>query len=110
MTYEQWQDLQGRVSDKFQNVKKGKELLPEGPGEREYLECDTPAGRIRLELWMRPVVLERKTLYTHRMNTAATVQYRYDESEHSLTLHAYRWDGGEEDWHEVKAADMAGAF
>ncbi len=108
MTYESWQDLIERLQEKFPGSRTGKEELPEGPGHREFLEAATLAGKVRLELWVRPVVLEKKTLYSHRMNTAATVQYRYDESQHTLTLKAYRWDEAAGDWAELDPKALAG--
>ena len=110
MTYERWQELKERVTKQMPNAKTGTEGLPDGPGHREFIEAATPMGRMRLELWVRPKVLERKTLYSHRMNSAATVQYTYDESEHSLTFKAFRWDEGEADWLEVKPEAVSAVF
>lgn len=110
MTYDQWKDLQTRIDDKFQDVKRGKSALPDGPGELEFVEFKSPMGLVRLELWIRPKVLERKTIYSHRMNTAATVQYTYDETEHTFTFKAYRQDERSGEWTEVRAEGLVAAF
>ena len=110
MTYERWQEITDRAQKQTSGVEVGREDLPDGPGYREFIELNSVAGKIRLELWVRPKVLEKKTLYSHRMNTAATVQYRYDETEHTLTLHAYRWDESASAWQEVGAETLASAL
>ncbi len=107
MTYERWQELIEKIKKQNPEADIGREDLSDGPGYREYVEISLPAGRIRLELWVRPKVIERKTLYSHRMNTAATVQYKYDESEHSISLHAYSWNSTQNDWQEVGFETMA---
>lgn len=110
MTYERWQDLIAKLKDHSQDAKLGKEDLPEGPGHCEFAEFTTPMGRMRLELIVRPVVLEKKMLYSHRMNTAATVKYTYDESEHTFTFKAYRFDEAVGDWVEVRPEAITASF
>lgn len=107
MTYERWQEIIDRVKKQSPEAIVGRVDLPDGPGHREFVEIMAPVGRVRLELWVRPKVLEKKTLYSHRMNSAATVQYKYDESEHTFTLHSYRWEDGIQDWQEVNTEAFA---
>ena len=92
MTYERWQELREQLRGKFAITSQGQTELEPGPGHVEFLECNTPAGAIRLELGVRPKVLSKKTYYSKRMGAASTVDYKYDENEHTLTLKAYRQD------------------
>ena len=108
MTYERWQTLCESLKDKFTVSAEGKEELDSGPGHCEFLECTTPMGQVRLELEVRPRVLEKKMFYSKRAGTTATVEYKYDENEHTLTLKAYRLDPGTGDWVEVKPEAFAG--
>ena len=110
MTYERWQEIVKRAQQQYPEALVGKEALPEGPGTCEFIEMATPGGKVRLELWIRPKVIEKKTLYSHRMHSAATVKYSYDESEHTLTLHAYKWDEFHEDWQEMGAETLAASL
>ena len=110
MTYERWQEIITHAQKQYPEAQVGKEELPDGPGSREFIEMKTSGGKVRLELWIRPKVLEKKTLYSHRMHSAATVQYKYDESEHALTLHAYRWDDVTNDWQEMSAERLAASL
>lgn len=107
MTYERWQEIIERVKKQSPEVSTGQEDLPDGPGHKEFIELVSPLGRMRLELWVRPKVLEKKTLYSHRMNSAATVQYKYDETEHTFTLHCFRFKAESGDWQEVNAESLA---
>lgn len=110
MTYERWQELIQKIKKQNPQAEIGREDLPDSPGYREYVEISLPAGKVRLELWVKPKVIERKTLYSHRMNTAATVQYKYDESEHTITMHAYRLDSAQNDWQEVGFETLASSL
>ncbi len=110
MTYERWQEIKTRFKNITPPALIGQEDLPEGPGYREFIEAELPSGKIRLELWIRPKVLERKTLYTHRMNTAATVKYQYDDTEQTLTLRVFRWQSEQNNWQEVGLETLASAL
>ena len=110
MTYERWQEIIERVTKQSPQAKVGREDLAEGPGHREFVEFTSPAGEMRLELWVRPKVLEKKTLYSHRMHSAATVQYRYDETQNTLSLHAYRWHTLSNSWQEVRAEALTASL
>lgn len=107
MTYERWQEIVNRARQQDPQAVISREDLPVGPGWREFIEMMTPAGKVRLELWLRPKILERKTLYSHRMHSAATVQYKYDESEQTLIFKAYRWNDSRGDWQEINADAVA---
>jgi hypothetical protein len=108
MTYERWQALRESLKGKFKVSAEGAEELEPGPGHVEFLECATPMGQIRLELEVRPRVLEKKTYYSKRAGSSTTVEYKYDENEHTLTLKAYRLDSGSGEWVEVKPEAFAG--
>ncbi len=103
MTYERWQDIINKIKSQFTVLTEGKEPLPEGPGEREFVEFQGPQGKIKLELVKRPVVLDKKTHYSKRIGSSTAIEYVYDEKEQSLTFHAYSWDEAIADWQEIKA-------
>lgn len=103
MTYERWEGLVQTIRDKFGISAQGKEELNPGPGHVEYLECATPVGEVRLELEVKPRVLEKKTYYSKRAGAATTVEYKYDPEAHTLTLHALRKDPVTGEWSELSA-------
>jgi hypothetical protein len=108
MTYERWQTLKGSLKDKFPQFTEGTEELDPGPGHYEFLECTTPMGQVRLELEVRPRILEKKTYFNKRAGSGTVVEYKYDENEHTLTLKAFRFDQASGDWVEVKPEAFAG--
>lgn len=101
MTKERWDDLIATILDRFPVERRGQEPLEEGPGQRDFVEFTSPAGKVRLELITRPVVLGKHTFGGRKIGTATGVKYEYSESEFTHGLHAYRWTGGE--WQEIEA-------
>lgn len=110
MTYERWETLVQTIKDKFGLSSQGKEELNPGPGHLEFLECVTPMGEVRLELEVRPRVLEKKTYYSKRAGSSTTVEYKYDPEAHTLTLRALRKDSGTGEWLELKAEQLVGSL
>ncbi len=110
MTYERWENLVQTIRDKFGISAQGKEELDPGPGHVEYLVCSTPVGEVRLELEVKPRVLEKKTYYSKRAGAATTVEYKYDPDAHTLTLHALRKDPGTGDWVELSTEALTTAL
>jgi len=110
MTYERWQNLTQMVKDKFKVVGEGKEELDPGPGYVEFIECETPTGKVRVELVVRPLVAEKKFIYSKRAGTSASVEYKYDPKEHTLTLHAFKWDEASNNWEEIKNGPFVSSF
>ncbi|HCU48180.1 TPA: hypothetical protein DIC39_03985 [Patescibacteria group bacterium] len=107
MTYERWQDLVNKVKTQFAVLGEGKEPLGDMPGEREFVEFEAPMGKMKLELVRRPVVLDKKTIYSKRIGSGTAVEYVYDEKEQTLTFHAFKWSPQSEEWQEVKAETFA---
>lgn len=103
MTYERWQTLLESIRGKFTVTSQGTVELAPGPGHVEFVECVTPVGNVRLELEVRPKILEKKTYYSKRVGSHTAVEYRYDEHEHTLTLRALRQDESTGEWSEITA-------
>jgi len=110
MTYERWQNLMQMVKDKFTITSEGREELDPGPGYAEFVECITPAGKVRLELLVKPLVAEKKFIYSKRAGTSATVEYKYDPKEHTLTLKVFKWNEASGDWEEMRGDNFVSSF
>ncbi|MBI5733562.1 MAG: hypothetical protein HY973_01275 [Candidatus Kerfeldbacteria bacterium] len=109
MTYERWQDICESVKSKFKVQAEAQEPSADGHGHVEFLEFSGPLGEMRLELAVRPRVKDVKTIYSKRMGSQSTVQYEYDDSVHTLTLHVFRRSTGG-DWQEIKTDDLLRVF
>lgn len=110
MTYERWQSLVGEIKDKFKAVSLSQEALSGGPGSKEVLEFVGPAGRIKLELTIRPRLLGKKTIYSKRIGSATTVDYEYDAKEKVFSLAAFRFVDASGQWQEINGSNFIGNF
>jgi hypothetical protein len=109
MTKERWNDIVGQVKDNFSIEEEGKEELPEeeGVGDRYFVVFTGPLGRMMLELVERPVILDKKTIYSNRIGSQTQVEYVYSEDEKTYKMHAYRWDEAANEWMEMEAGKLS---
>jgi hypothetical protein len=76
-------------------------------GTADVLVVETPMGRMKLAFESRPVVLDKKFIYSHRGGTAARTEYEFSDKEFTHKLKAYKWDDLDEDWKEIDASSFA---
>jgi hypothetical protein len=109
MTKERWKDIVGQVKDNFEVDEEGQEELPEeeGVGLRHFVLFTGPLGRMMLELIERPVILDKKTIYSNRIGSQTQVEYVYSEEEKTYKLYAYRWDEALGEWVEMEAGKLS---
>ena len=107
MTDDKWKDLVEMVQGNFKNVKLSTEDLimdtPDGPkvqGTEDILVFSTPTGRFKLVRENKPVVLEKKMMYTHRPGDTARAEYKFSDTELSHKLRVYKEEDFDE-WEEV---------
>ena len=109
MTPEKWQNIIGNIKDNFKVEDEGSEHLEEEGGvDIEYIVFQGPLGRMRLEFVSKPVVLDKKTLYSRRIGSETKVEYVYSETERTYNLTAYKWDDDKNEWTEVEAGALTG--
>ena len=103
MHLDQWKDTLAMVKQKFTVLSEGKEDLEDIPrGFVEFVEFSSPQGKMRLEFITKPVVLDKKTIYSKLGKTASNVQYVYSESEFTHRLEAYKWNEAIGEWEEMR--------
>ena len=76
-------------------------------GTAEVLVIETPAGRVKLAYESRPVVLDKKMIYSHQQGKSARTEYKYSDTEFSHKIKAYKWDDDNEEWIEIDAGNFA---
>ncbi len=104
MTPEKWQSIADKIKDDFQVEDEGEEHIDdEGGIDISYIVFSGPVGRIRLEFVAKPVVLDKKTIYSRRIGSETKVDYVYSEEEKSYTLLAYKWNESKNDWQEINS-------
>jgi hypothetical protein len=115
METDKWEGLKEETKRKFKVLEEGTEDLliqtSEGlikQGVAEFMVFESPLGKIKLVRENRPVVLDKKFIYSHRAGQAARTEYKFSDSEFSHKLKVYKWDDDEDDWKEIDAAAFAG--
>lgn len=114
MDIDRWEGLKEELRRKFKVLEeKTEDLLVETNdgliknGTAEVLVFESPLGRMKLSMEKRPVVLDKKFIYSHRAGQAARTEYTFSDSEFSYTMKAYKWDDGEEEWDEIDAGNFS---
>jgi hypothetical protein len=107
MTREKWETIKGKVMDAMEVTDKGSEHYDEEGGvDIDFIEFNSPLGKTRLEFLERPVVLDKKTVYSHRGGSDTGVEYVYSPTEKSARLIVYKWDDDANDWLEINAEKL----
>lgn len=104
MHLDKWKDIKAMVKEKFKVLHEEKGALEDIPNATlEVLEFDGPQGKMRLEYTIRPVVLDKKTIYSKLGKTAGATQYTYSPDEVTYKFKAFKWNDGLGEWEEVKS-------
>ena len=107
MTPEKWKDITGNIKDNFEVKDEGQTHVDEEGGmDIEYIEFNGPLGKMRLEFVIKPVILDKKTIYSNRIGSETSVDYVYSDDEKSHQLVAYKWDENQDDWIEIEASNF----
>ena len=72
----------------------------EGPviqGKVEVLIFPTPIGKIKLTRESKPVVLDKKIIYSHQQNKSGRAEYTFSDTEFSHKIKAYKWDDDDDE-------------
>jgi hypothetical protein len=104
MQKERWLDLVGSIKEKFHVEEHEFYQDPLGGGiEGEYIVFISPMGRVKLDYASKPVVLDKKTLYSNRAGQETKVEYVYSPTEKSSKMSAFLWSDDEDEWVEIDA-------
>jgi len=107
MRPEKWQEIKDNVAQKFGiEDRETKAAEFEGEADFEAIIFNSPVGKVKLEFISRPVVLDRKTIYSNRIGSDTKVEYIYSDTERSGSMKAFRWNDAENDWNEIDASNF----
>ena len=107
MTPKRWEDLIGKIKDKFTVLEHHQfHLDQEGGTELEDIIFKGPLGKTKLEFTAKPLVVDKKTTYSRRIGSTTKVDYLYSPTEKSYKLKVYRWDSAQDDWLEMEAKNL----
>ncbi|MFA5990958.1 MAG: hypothetical protein WC794_01775 [Candidatus Doudnabacteria bacterium] len=107
MQDDKWQDLVDTAQKHFKFVTLTKEDLvmdtQDGPviqGTQDILIFTNPAGKFKVIRENKPVVLEKKELFSHRAGQSAQAQYKFSETEFSHKIRVFKEIDFDE-WDEI---------
>ena len=104
MTVEKWKDIVGKIKDNFKFEEEGNDHYDERGGvDIEFIIFEGPLGRMKLEFISKPVVIDKKTIYSNRIGSETKVDYIYSVDEKTEKLVAYKWSEDQDNWVEIEA-------
>jgi len=106
MTDERWEQIKEMVNKDFQDVENTISDLPEeqGSGTKETLIFEGPLGKMKLEYYVKALVLGKKTHFSKRAGQQTKVDYVTSETEKVRTMLAFKWEDSTQYWVEMDAA------
>lgn len=108
MTPEKWQKIMGNAEDNFEVSERGTDHIDDQGGvDVEFIEFIGPLGKMKLEFVTKPILLDKKTSYSHRAGSDIGVEYVYSPDEKSHKLMAYKWDEDSESWVEIDSDNFS---
>jgi hypothetical protein len=110
MQNEQWENLIDSLEIKFGKLERKRrttvttnDIGHEIKNEEEWLEFETPSGKMRLSRITRPMIIDKKFHYTHTAKAKGKVEYVLSETEKSYRVVLSQWNSLNNDWQEVQA-------
>lgn len=113
MQDDKWEALKEELKRKFKVEDEHFEDLvmdtADGPvvqGKVEILIFPSPIGKVKLARESKPVVLDKREIYSHQQGKAARTEYVFSETEFSHKIKAYKWDDDNDEWKEMDAGNF----
>lgn len=108
MNDSRWENLTKMIESKFDVEEDCIQEIPnsEGGGKIDVMICNAGTGRIKLERYVRPLVLSKKTFYSKRGGSETSEEYVYSEDETTQSLKLYKWDDFNEVWQEISSNNI----
>jgi len=70
-------------------------------GQREFVEFESPLGKMKIERITRPRVIDKKVLHTKRIGGKVAVDYVYSPDEFISEIKIYQWQSQNNLWQEI---------
>lgn len=111
MSADLWSEILDRLEQQYgeMNIEKISESREDDTGQKltseiQRVEFETAQGRMRVELVTAPMILDKKTHYTHTSGASANVEYILSDTEKTERIRAYRYDDDTDDWMEINTS------
>ncbi len=108
MNPEKWKEIMGNVLDNMEVEESDKYTSDdENGGEIEYIIFQSPLGRTKLEFVSKPLIIDKKTIYSNRIGSGTKVEYVYSDTEKTYKLNVYKWDEDRDYWSMIDAKSFS---
>ena len=105
MTDEKWEVLVEQIRRKFKvSEHTTSEPDPRDRAVRELLVFEGPAGPMKLERVTRPLVLDKKPIYSNRAGSGVNYEFIYHPTEKTHRETLFRWENN--GWTEMDLSFM----
>ena len=105
MTDEKWEAMVSQIRRKFTVTEHAtSEPDPRDHGIRESIVFEGPTGPMKLERLTRPLVLEKKPIYSHRSGGGVNYEFIYHPTEKTHRETLFRWE--QNGWTEMDLSFM----
>ena len=108
MQDEQWVNLIYNLETKFGKLERKHlqtittdDVGHEMKSDEEWVEFDSPLGKMKVSRITRPLIIDKKYHYTHSSGSKGKVEYVFSENEFSHKIALYKWNGSKEEWQEM---------
>jgi hypothetical protein len=109
MQDEQWNNLIdnlelkfGKLERKHQTAIQTDDIGHEIKNREEWVEFETPMGKMKLSRVTRPMIVDKKVHYTHTGGSKGKVEYILSENEFSHKVTLYNWNKLRNEWQEME--------
>ena len=105
MTDDKWEALVGQIRRKFKvSEETVGEPDPRDRGVKETIVFEGPAGPMKLERITRPLVLDKKPIYSNRAGSGVNYEFVYSPTEKTHRETLFRWENN--GWTEMDLSFM----
>lgn len=105
-----WEDILDRLEQQYGKleVEKFSETREDDTGQKmvsdiQRVEFKTPMGEMRVEQVVSPMILDKRTHYTHTAGARADVEFVLSETEKTTKVRVFRYDKDMDEWIEINS-------
>lgn len=106
MHIDRWREVVDQIKSNFEVEENEKIKDEENQETKETIIFSGPLGRLKLEFFTRPKVIDKKITYSNRIGSEASVEYIFDSTEKTYQLLVYRWSEADGEWVPFEGSGM----
>ena len=109
MNDQRWEEVLKRLDRQFGGLEFDETEEEETQTVTESVAWQSPQGRMKLTRTTRPLVVDKKMHYSHRIGGGTSVEYVYSKTESTSRIRLFKWSESLNDWEEIDAGALGAA-